>query len=136
MSESLARKEAEIAATRERLAGTIDRIQDKLTVTGIIDEVLGSTAAPRFDSAYDKALGVVRRNPIPVLIVAAGLGIVLQRMGRRQREARLRLLEGRAVEVPVVADAPATTYDRYGPTPYPRTGSAGPATTAGVNPTI
>jgi hypothetical protein len=134
MSESLARKEAEIAATRERLAGTIDRIQDKLTVTGIIDEVMGSAAAPRFDSAYDKALGIVRRNPVPVLIVAGSLGWLLHRIGRRQQEARAHLLEARIVEVPVTNDGRARIYDPDLSTTHPSTGLAGPAD--GLNPTI
>jgi hypothetical protein len=132
MSESLAHKEAEIAATRERLAGTIDRIQDKLTVTGIIDEVLGSSATPKFEGAYDSALGIVRRNPIPVLIVAAGVGWLLQHLGRRNAAARHRLLEAELVEVPVVNDGHARIYDPDLSTAHPGAGLSG----TGLNPSL
>ena len=115
MSE-LTRMEAEIAATRDRLSGTIDRIQDKLTVTGIIDEVMGSTAVPNFNRSYGNALGIVRRNPIPVLIIAAGIGLILQRLGRAEAARRMDLLE--AETIPVVNDGRTRIYDPDLPTDH------------------
>jgi hypothetical protein len=136
MNESLTLRETEIAETRNRLAGTIDRIQDKLTVSGIVDEVMGSSSVPGFERAYDNALGAVRRNPVPVLIVAAGIGWLLHRIGRREAAARARLAAD-IVDVPVINDGRARIYDPDLPTSHP----AGLADRerlrgAGLNPSI
>ena len=75
--------EREIEESRARLDDTIDRIQGKLSVPNIVDEMLGNarrTAA--LGTAYDGALEVVRRNPVPVLLIAAGLGLLFNRMTR------------------------------------------------------
>jgi hypothetical protein len=132
----LASREAEIAETRNRLSGTIDRIQDKLTVSGMIDEVLGNSAVPQFDRAYGNALAIVRRNPIPVLVVAAGIGWLLNRIGQRQAEKRLKLVEAQAVEVAAVNDGRARTYDPDRPTVYPTAGFGERTRTDGLDPTL
>jgi hypothetical protein len=93
MNASLSRMERDIEATRTRLYDTIDQIQDKLTLPGIVDEVMGSHGMPRFDTAFDHALSIVRRNPVPVLVLAAGLGWMLQNMGRKRATAKLRVVE-------------------------------------------
>lgn len=75
--------EREIEESRARLDDTIDRIQGKLSVPNIVDEMLGNarrTAA--LGTAYDGALEVVRRNPVPVLLIAAGIGLLFNRMSR------------------------------------------------------
>lgn len=132
----LASREAEIAQTRNRLSGTIDRIQDKLTVSGMIDEVLGTAAVPQFDRAYGNALAIVRRNPIPVLVVAAGIGWLLNRLGQRQAEKRLKLVEAEAVEVAAVNDGRARIYDPDRPTDHPTAGFNEGVRPTGFNPNI
>lgn len=107
---SLGDREREIAQTRERLNSTIDRIQDKLTVSGIVDEVLGSKRLPAFDARYEKVLDAVRRNPLPVLVIAAGLGFVLNRMARRERLAR-GLRDPALADLPVLNTGRARVYD-------------------------
>lgn len=103
--------ERDIEQTRARLSDTIDRIQDKLTVSGMVDEVMGSAAMPAFDMRFGQALDIIRRNPVPVLIVAAGVGWVLNQIGRREAAARARLIEAEDLDLPVVATAHAKTYD-------------------------
>lgn len=131
----IASREAEIAQTRDRLSGTIDRIQDKLTVSGIVDEVLGSSAVPQFDRAYGNALAIVRRNPIPVLVIAAGIGWMLNVIGQRQAEKRMRLVEAEAVEVGALNDGRARLYDPDQLTDHPTTGYGG-TRVAGLDPTL
>lgn len=119
MTESLTRIEHDIEETRSRLHDTIDRIQDKLTVPGIVDEVMGSSGMPRFQTTFDQALVIVRRNPIPVLVLAAGIGWVLHRMGRDKAAARAALVDGTALEVPVIKDRRARSYDPDLPAAHP-----------------
>jgi hypothetical protein len=132
----LASREAEIALTRNRLSGTIDRIQDKLTVSGIVDEVLGSSAVPQFDRAYGNALSIVRRNPIPVLVIAAGIGWMLNRIGQRQAEKRMKLVEAEAVDVAALNDGRARIYDPDLLTDHPTARYGDGARGAGLNPPL
>lgn len=81
--------EAEVAATRNRLNTTIDRIQDKLTVSGIVDEFMGQAGVPRMASGHDFVFGLLRRHPVPVMVAAAGIGVLLYRMSKRERAHRI-----------------------------------------------
>lgn len=84
--------EQDIASTRSRLNGTIDRIQEKLTVSGIVDEVMGQAGVPKLASGHDFLLSVLRRNPIPLMIAAAGIGFAIYQMNKRAaRDPALRL---------------------------------------------
>lgn len=80
--------EQDIEATRSRLNGTIDRIQEKLTVSGIVDEVMGQAGVPRLESGHDFVFSLLRRHPVPLMIAAAGLGFAVYQMNR-QKAARL-----------------------------------------------
>lgn len=120
MNESLTRIEHDIERTRSRLYDTIDRIQDKLTVPGILDEVMGSRGMPRFQTTFDRALDIVRRNPIPVLVLAAGIGWLIHYTGRNRAAGRATLVDGTAVDLPVVNDGRARIYDPDLPTRHPQ----------------
>ncbi|HEX2552081.1 MAG TPA: DUF3618 domain-containing protein [Microvirga sp.] len=85
MAQSINDLERDIAESRARLDNTIDRIQDKLSVSGIVDDVLGQMRRNRYASTYDSALEVIRRNPVPVMLIAAGIGWLLHRSTREQR---------------------------------------------------
>ncbi len=73
--------ERDIEESRARLDLTIDRLQDKLSVSGILDEMVGSMRANQLASVFDTALDVVRRNPVPVMLVATGIGWLIYRIG-------------------------------------------------------
>lgn len=105
--------EAEIAQTRAKLYDNIDRIQDKLTVAGIVDEMMGSAGVPRFENGHDFVLGLMRRHPVPTLIAAAGLGWFVYRMNRRYGRATQAagIADAEFVEVPVLNDGRARAYD-------------------------
>lgn len=110
--------EADVAATRERLNETIDRIQDKLTVSGIVDEFMGQVGVPRMESGHDLVLGLLRRHPVPVMIVAAGIGFLLYRYGKRGPARLPRVPEDELGPGPLVT-APARIYDPDLPTQPP-----------------
>jgi hypothetical protein len=109
-SDSAREIEAEIEATRARLNGTIDRIQSKLTVAGIVDEVMGSAGVPRYQNGHDFVLGVMRKHPLPVMIAAAGIGYLFYRMNR-QRAVETTIADVDYVEVPAINDGQARMYD-------------------------
>lgn len=85
MTQSLQELERDIEESRARLDVTIDRIQDRLSVSGIVDEVVGSVRGTQFGSVVDTALSIIRRNPVPVLLVAAGVGWLLHRASQENR---------------------------------------------------
>lgn len=84
--------ERDIERSRERLDLTINRLQDKLSVSGVVDDMLGTMRANQYGDIYDTALDVLRRNPVPVMLAAAGIGWLIYRMGndaaRRRRVER------------------------------------------------
>jgi hypothetical protein len=81
--------EKEIEESRARLDDTIDRIQGRLSVPNLVDEMLGNARrVPALNSTYDSALEAVRRNPVPVLLIAAGVGLLFNRMARDAQRRR------------------------------------------------
>ena len=105
--------EAEIAHTRAKLYDNIDRIQDKLTVAGIVDEMLGSAGVPRYENGHDFVLGIMRRHPVPTLIAAAGIGWFVYRLNRRYGRASqpAEIADAEFVDVPAISDGRARVYD-------------------------
>lgn len=109
--ESVREIESDIEATRNRLYGTIDQIQQKLTVSGIVDEVMGSAGVPRSQNGHDFILGLMRRHPVPVMIAAAGIGWVVYRMNQRRIAAAAdAIADAEYVEVPAVTDGRSSVY--------------------------
>jgi hypothetical protein len=93
MTQSLQELERDIEQSRAQLDQTIDRLQDKMTVSGVVDDMLGTARSSQYGPLYDRMLETVRRNPVPVMLIAAGLGLLAYRLGRSpvvaQRRARL-----------------------------------------------
>ncbi|WP_019903036.1 DUF3618 domain-containing protein [Methylobacterium sp. 77] len=119
MSESLNDLEKDIEASRARLDQTIDRIQDRLSVTSIVDDMLGNVRRTPLSGAYDGALDAVRRNPVPVLLIAAGIGWLLHRTAKQNKTVP----NGRLIDpndaLPVTQNAAAKIYDPDLPTRQP-----------------
>ena len=106
--------EADVAASRAKLYDTIDRLQDKLTVAGIVDEMMGSAGVPRYANGHDFVLGLMRRHPVPTLIAAAGIGWFVYRLNRRfgrTPQDAVGLTDVDYVEVPVLNDGRTRAYD-------------------------
>ena len=110
MSASISDLEKDIEASRARLDRTIDRIQGRLSPTNIVDEMLGTARrAPALDGMYDNALAAVRRNPVPVLLIAAGMGLLFTEMARAGRRRSRAIVP--VDTVPLVPTGADRTYD-------------------------
>lgn len=92
MTQSLQDLEREIEESRAQLDQTIDRLQNKMTVSGVVDDMLGTARTSQYGPVYDRVLETVRRNPVPVMLIAAGLGLLAYRLGRPVRERPTRLI--------------------------------------------
>jgi len=114
MTQDMNELERDIEASRARLDLTIDRLQDKLSVSGIVDDVLGSTRKNTYGPVFDNALEVIKRNPVPVMLVAAGIGWLLVRMnkdGVPYGRTSSRLTYADPADVPVIETGSARVYD-------------------------
>lgn len=94
MTQSLQDLERDIEQSRARLDMTIDRLQGKMNASGIVDDLLGTARTGRYAPLYDNTLDAIRRNPVPIMLIAMGIGLLAQRLGRstdlaRRREQRL-----------------------------------------------
>jgi hypothetical protein len=120
MSGSLNELEKDIEASRARLDQTIDQIQERLSVSSIVDEMLGNARQTPLSGVYDGALAAVRRNPVPVLLIAAGVGWLLHRMSKdgatTSENRRIRRLVD---DLPVVKTGADRVYDPDLPTRHP-----------------
>jgi len=120
MTESLNDLEKDIEASRARLDQTIDQIQERLSVSSIVDEMLGNARRTPLSGAYDGALEAVRRNPVPVLLIAAGLGWLIHRMSTNQTTPGIRRRARLAVDgLPVTKTGADRVYDPDLPTQHP-----------------
>lgn len=117
MTESLSDLEKDVEASRARLDRTIDRIQDRLSVPSLVDEMLGTARRTPMNGLYDGALVAVRQNPIPVMLIVAGVGLLLHRMsGEASRRSSRRRLDRDAERVPVLNTGAGRLYDPDQPT--------------------
>ena len=109
--------EREVEESRARLDETIDRIQGRLSVPSLVDEMLGNARRTPLSGAYDGALDAVRRNPVPVMLIAAGIGWLMHRMSQ---DATRRRTRAAAERVPVLNTGAARIYDPDLPSGQPR----------------
>ncbi|MCJ2079296.1 DUF3618 domain-containing protein [Methylobacterium sp. E-016] len=109
--------EHEIEASRGRLGRTLDSLTQRLTPTGIVENMLGSI---RHDATgavlYDGALEAVRRNPVPVLMMCLGTVMLLKGKGPIGGAAYRAIRDPDRFAVPSTAIAskpPATTSKNF-----------------------
>lgn len=111
MTRSMHDLEQDIEQSRARLDATIDELQSRLSFSGVVDEVMGTArGVPQVESAFDAVLGAVRRNPLPVMVIAAGVGWLLHRMASEPRYGA-RLISDPAEDMPVLNTGAARVYD-------------------------
>ena len=120
--------EGEIAETRARLDRTLGVLADKLSVRGIAGELVGSARERPFVSLVEGALQASRRHPFPVILLAAGAGLLIYEMrrGRPRSSASDIEIEEVAAEVPVLNTGQARIYDPDGPALHPAQGRREP----------
>jgi hypothetical protein len=92
MTQSLRDLEKDIEQSRAQLDRTIDQLQGKMTVSGVVDDMLGTARASEYGPIYDRVLETVRSNPVPVMLIAMGLGLLAYRLGRPARRRPTRLI--------------------------------------------
>jgi hypothetical protein len=91
-TQSLQELEQDIERSRAQLDQTIDRLQDKMSVSGVVDDMLGTARNGQYGPLYDRVLDTVRRNPVPVMLIAMGIGLLAYRLGRSATPRRTRLI--------------------------------------------
>ena len=92
MTQDLHDLERDIEQSRAKLDLTIDRLQDKMSVSGVVDDMLGTARNGQYGPLYDRVLETVRRNPVPVMLIAMGFGLLAYRLGRSSARQRTRLI--------------------------------------------
>ena len=80
MTQELQELQREVEQSRARLDITLDRLEEKMTVSGVVDDLLGTARRGQFGPLYERALATLRSNPVPVLLVAAGAALLLHRL--------------------------------------------------------
>ena len=111
MTPSVEEIEREIEESRARLDRKIDDIQSRLSVSGIVNEFIGSTRGTQFGSVLDDALEVVRRNPIPVMLVAVGVGWLMYRTAQQARTTNALDADLEDESIPILNTGQARIYD-------------------------
>lgn len=112
---SISELEQDIAESRARLDRTIDRLQDRMTATGVVDELLGTARRTGYGSSLDRAAETLRAHPVPVLLVVAGLGWLAYSMTETGRRRDLRARARRDVDERVGERPPVRPVDRDAP---------------------
>ncbi len=119
MTQSISDIERDIEESRARLDLTIERLQGRLSVPAVMDDLVGSMRGrPGFDSVYDRALTVVRQNPIPVALVAVGVGWLIHRLTTpprtvavAPRRSTVSAVREDEADIPVINTGQAHAYD-------------------------
>jgi len=105
MTQDMKELERDIEESRARLDLTIDRLQDRLSVSGIVDDMLGSARKSTYGPVFDNALTVIKRNPVPVMLAAAGIGWLLYRLSQDSARRGSHLTYVDRADVPVLHPA-------------------------------
>jgi hypothetical protein len=80
MTQTLEELQREVEQSRAKLDITLDRLEEKMTVSGVVDDLLGSVRRGQLAPLYDRTLATLRSNPVPVLLLAAGAALLLHRL--------------------------------------------------------
>jgi hypothetical protein len=102
MTQDMKELERDIEESRARLDLTIDRLQDRLSVSGIVDDMLGSARKSTYGPVFDNALTVIKRNPVPVMLAAAGIGWLIYRLSQDTARRTSHLTYVDPADVPVL----------------------------------
>lgn len=118
MTQTIRELEQDIEESRARLDHTIDRLQDKLSASAIIDDVIGSTIGPIRDkqigAGFEVALAIIRRHPVALVLVAAGVGLLVHFFGKGSRPAPFPARRDGSLEetgIPALNTGQARIYD-------------------------
>ncbi|WP_336488795.1 DUF3618 domain-containing protein [Methylobacterium nigriterrae] len=105
MSKSADELEHEVEASRARLDQTLASLQSRLNVSGLARDAAGLRhASVRLSEGGERLLDGMRANPVPALLICAGLGFLLYDAVTRAMERR-RLARSSAAPVRTGSDA-------------------------------
>jgi uncharacterized protein DUF3618 len=98
MTKSADELEREVEATRERLQGTLTNLQSRLTPASLSEDLVGiRDPSKAVNLTAERLLGTLRANPVPVLLICAGLGyLVYDAVMRAAEQRRLRVVAAEA----------------------------------------
>ena len=114
MSKSVDELERDVEASRGRLDGTLAELQSRLNPTNLTEELTG-TRDPASAAALTagRLSDTVRANPLPVLLIGAGLAFLAFATVRQASERRrLRVLSEEALKAPSDATLSGNHPDR------------------------
>lgn len=78
MSKSADKLEHEVEASRAKLDQTLDSLQSRLNVSGWAQDVAGLRhTSVKLSEGGERLLDTARANPIPALMICAGLGFLV-----------------------------------------------------------
>ena len=97
MSRRLDDLERDVEATRARVDQTVGALQERL--------------ATQVGAAFAATLDVVKRNPVPAILVVAGLGWLAHRVRAGARYTAYQRIADEAADIPVLNTGNARIYD-------------------------
>ena len=87
MTDTIKELEQDIAQTRTRLGDTVDRLQGSLSPSDVVDDLIGP-GRPAFGDVLDPVVATIRHHPVPVLLMAVGIGWLVYKLVREQAEPK------------------------------------------------
>ena len=100
MTQGIVDLEQDIAQTRTRLGDTVNRLQGGLSPSDVFDDLIGSSR-PAFGDVLDPVMATIRNHPVPVLLMAVGIGWLVYEMVWEQAEPAPRAEDhGRGIQTP------------------------------------
>jgi len=114
MSGSVDALERDVESSREKLDGTLAELQSRLNPSSLAEELTG-TRDPAGAAALtaERLSETVRANPLPVLLIGAGLAfLAFATMRQAAERRRLRVLSEEVLKAPSDATLPGNHPDR------------------------
>jgi hypothetical protein len=114
MSGSVDALERDVESSREKLDGTLAELQSRLNPSSLAEELTG-TRDPAGAAALtaERLSETVRSNPLPVLLIGAGLAfLAFATMRQAAERRRLRVLSEQALKAPSDVSLPGNHSDR------------------------
>lgn len=114
MSKSADELEHEVEATRGRLETTLSDLSSRLNPPSLAEELTGTRdPGGAVSLTAERVTGALRENPLPALLIGAGLAaLVFDAVTRQAERRRLRILSDEALRRPSDSALPGNRPDR------------------------